>query len=309
MSSTPRTVREHRYALDRRTPRIRRQRPPLLRGQGLPPLHAAPARARFRRPSRRADRPLAQRAPQLPDDPEHRATRRHRLHVDPPCRPGHRALRRRVVHAEPGVLRPGEDRRTRHRGRVQHGRQHAGRAGRRLAQVRAPHPLPRQTQSQRVDVLPEHLRPDALRLGQAGVRDGRPRRRRDDLLRLRGVAPPDRRGLRVVRGGARIRAGHRALVLHPLRRVQAGQGLPHRRRPHRAGESPRRDDRGRHHQAETAHAQPGLRRPQQQREVHHQGREVRQVRQVDVRQVHPGDHPIDLCRLQVANCFMGRMPW
>ena len=42
---------------------------------------------------------------------------------------------------------------------------------------------------------PNALRPDHVRLGQAGARAGRRGRRRDDLLRLRGVAPADRRGL------------------------------------------------------------------------------------------------------------------
>ena len=46
---------------------------------------------------------------------------------------------------------------------------------------------------------------------------------------------------------------HRALVLHAQRRVQdEGHGLPPGRRPDRTGEPSRRDDRGRHHQAEAA---------------------------------------------------------
>ena len=48
-----------------------------------------------------------------------RPPRRHRLPVDPAGRPGHRALGGGVVRAQPEVLRPGEHRRARHRGRLQ----------------------------------------------------------------------------------------------------------------------------------------------------------------------------------------------
>ena len=53
------------------------------------------------------------------------------------------------------------------------------------------------------------------------------------------------------------------LVLSAQRRVQdQDEGFPRRRRPHRAGQSPGRDDRGRHHQAEAAGEQRRLRRAQ-----------------------------------------------
>ena len=72
-----------------------------------------------------------------------------------------------------------------------------------LAQVRPPHPVRGQAQPQRVPQLPERLRPDHVRPGQAGARDGRRRRRRDDLLRLGGVEAADRRGLAGLRDRAR----------------------------------------------------------------------------------------------------------
>ena len=52
-----------------------------------------------------------------------------------------------------------------------------------------------------------------------------------------------------------------------------GQGLPRVGRPDRSGQPPRRDDRGRHHQAEDAGEQRRLHRAQ------HQGKPVRQDRQ------------------------------
>ena len=81
--------------------------------------------------------------------------------------------------------------------------------------------------------------------------------------------------------------------------VQAGQGLPRVRRPHRPGEPSRRDDRGRHHQAEAAREQRRLPRAQHQGEPYgkHDKRMYSEL---------ASDHPIDLARYQVANCYMGR---
>ena len=70
------------------------------------------------------------------------------------------------------------------------------------------------------------------------------------------------------------------------------------RRPDRSGQSSRRHDRGRHHQAEAA------------------GEQRRVQRAVEVRTARPiplvydkltTDHPIDLARWQVVNCYMGRI--
>ena len=78
--------------------------------------------------------------------------------------------------------------------------------------VRAPDPVHREDQPQRAAHLPERAttRRCTARV-QTGVRDGRGRRRRDDLLRLRAVAPPDHRGERGVRGRARARASSTVL--------------------------------------------------------------------------------------------------
>ena len=114
-------------------------------------------------------------------------------------------------------------------------------------------PVHRQAESQRVPVVPERVRSDHVRQRQAGGQHGRGGRRRDDLLRVAGVEAADPGSLGDVSGGARERPLHRALVLHAERRVQdEGARLPPGRGPDRPGESSRRDDRGRHHQAEAA---------------------------------------------------------
>ena len=66
-----------------------------------------------------------------------------------------------------------------------------GCARRGLAAVRAPDPLHREAQPQRLPPLPEHVRPGTVRFGAAGRRSRRGRGGRDDLLRLRAVGPPD----------------------------------------------------------------------------------------------------------------------
>ena len=135
---------------------------------------------------------------------------RHGLRLDPARRPGHRALGGRVVRQEPRLLRPRGHHQARDRGRLQRRRLDARRARGVLAQVRAPHPVHRQAQPQRVPQLSERLRPDHVRAGQAGARDGRRGRRRDDLLRLGRVEAADRRGLAGLRDRARARASPRS---------------------------------------------------------------------------------------------------
>ena len=74
-----------------------------------------------------------------------------------------------------------------------------------------------------------------------------------------------------------------------------GVDYSRRRRPDRPGQPPRRDHRGRHHQAEAA---------DHQRRVH--GAQLRQDRPSGVYTKLTSDHPIDLCRYQVLNCYTGR---
>ena len=96
-----------------------------------------------------------------------RPARRHRLRLDPAGRPGHRALGGRVLRQEPALLRPGEHRQARDRRRLQRRRLDARRARRGGAQVRAQDPVPGEDQPQRVPDLPEQVRPDHVRVGRS----------------------------------------------------------------------------------------------------------------------------------------------
>ena len=112
------------------------------------------------------------------------------------------------------------------------------------------------------------------------------------------VDPADPGGSRGVRAGPRARDVHGAVVLPAQQRVQGRRRrLPRVRRPDRAGQPPRRHDRGRHHQAEAAREQRRL-----QRASRATARPIRLVYDKLTT-----DHPIDLCRWQVANCYMGRI--
>ena len=75
--------------------------------------------------------------------------------------------------------------------------------------------------------------------------------------------------------------------------------LPRRGRPDRPGESPRRDDPGRHHQAEAARRTTAA-------TTRSTESSYGKTAQEGLRRTDASDHPIDLCRYQVANCYMGR---
>ena len=113
--------------------------------------------------------------------------------------------------------------------------------------------------------LSQRLRPDHVRVGEAGAGDGLRRGGRHDLLRLARVEAADHGGVDRLRGRARAGDGDRALVLHAqlgLQPQERRSGLPPGGRPHGPGQPPGRDDRGRHHQAEAPRdGGPGLHRP------------------------------------------------
>ena len=223
------------------------------------PLAAASPRTRLRRPRARRDRPQQHDAAQPPARLRPRPPRRHRLPQHPPRRPGDRAQRRGELRAQPDLLRPAGDRRAGDRGRLQRRRLDARRARRGQPPLRPPHPVHRQAQPQRAADLPQPLRPGAVRERAARLGSRRGRRRRDDLLRQRGVHAPDRRDLARVRGGAPAGHVHGAVVLPAQPRLQPRRRrLPPLRRPDRPGQPPRRDDRGRHHQAEAGREQRRL---------------------------------------------------
>ena len=225
----------------------------------------------------------------------------HRLPVDPARRPGHRALGGGVVRAQPALLRPGEHRRAGDRGRLQRA---SPRRSACWARCRASYahkiPFIVEAQPQRAAHLPEPVTTRSMfATVRAGLRHGRGRRRRHHLLR---VATESARQIQEVGRGLRSRptswAWSRSCGATCATRVQERRRrLPRRGRPDRAGQPPRRHHRGRHHQAEAAREQRRL-----QRAV-----DFGKTSPAGLRASSSTDHPIDLCRWQVANCYMGRV--
>jgi len=72
------------------------------------------------------------------------------------------------------------------------------------------------------------------------------------------------------------------------------------RRSHRPGQSFWRDDPSGHHQAEAAGEQRRF------QGAEHGQFQLWQIRRADLHRADQRIHPIDLCRYQVANCYMGR---
>ena len=179
--------------------------------------------------------------------------------------------------------------------RVQRRRHHAGHLGTGLASLRAQDPLHREAQSQRLPALPDTYDQimfssvrQAADLGAVGVGATiyfGPRHR-----------PPAPRGRRGLRRGPPAGAVHRPVVLPAQLGLQEGRRrLPGLGRSHRPGQPPGCDHRGRHHQAEAAREQRWLQRPR--------------FGKTDplVYDELTTDHPIDLTRWQVVNCYAGRI--
>ena len=249
----------HRRAAPRRRGRVP-ARASLRDGR---PVAAAPARPRLRRPHLARHRPLEPGSAQPQLDLCPRPARGHGLRLDPPGRPGHRALRRRVVRAEPRVLRPREDRRARDRGRLQRRRLDVRRARRRVAASgRTRSRSSSRSTTTSCSPIPNEF--DQIMFGtvKEAVEHRRRRGRRDDLLRLRR-RPTGRswRSRAAFAEAHELGHGDDPLVLPAQPRVQEGRRrLRARGRPDRPGQPPRRDDRGRHHQAEAADHQRRLQR-------------------------------------------------
>jgi len=209
--------------------------------------------------------------------------REHRLCVHPPRGPGHRALGRRPASAknpdyfdgENIVSWPSRAAATRWL------RPTASWA--RRAQVRSTR-SPSCSSSTTASCSRTRTRPTRSCMGtmKQAADMGLCRGRRDDLLWLGRERAADCGGQPGVCAGARAGPGHRVVVLPsattPSRSRVGRQGHPTTTFPptHRPGESPRRDDPGRHHQAEAAGEQRGLRGAADGR------LELRQVRQEDL---------------------------
>ncbi len=174
--------------------------------------------------------------------------------------------------------------------------------GRGRAQVRAQDPVPRQDQPQRAADLPEQVRPDHVR--HASSRPGtwarRPSARRSTSARRES----HRQIVEVAEAfarGARAGHGHGPLVLPAQHRLQDRRTRTTTSSADLTGQANHLGVTiaGRHHQAEAA---------REQRRLH--GAEHRRVSygKLDKRIYAEltTDHPIDLCRYQVANCYMGR---
>ena len=151
-------------------------------------------------------------------------------------------------------------------------------------------PVHREDQPQRAADLSQQVRPDLVRPASGR----RPTWARSAVGATIYFGSPES-GRQIVEVSARrsqhgARAGHGdgAVVLPAQQRVQdRRQGLPRVGRPDRPGEPPRRDDRGRHHQAEAA----GEQRRLSTRST--SGRSVRQDRQAGVHRAdqRPPDRP------------------
>ena len=203
---------------------------------------------------------------------------------------------------EPGLLRPREHREARHRGRLQRGRLDARRAGRGGAQVRAQDPVHREDQPQRVPHLPEQVRPDPVRHASS---------RRADMGAVAVGATiyfgSDRVGAADRRGRRRPSSTRTSWAWPPCSGAtcatppsRRGQGLPRLRRPHRPGQPP-----GRHASRPTSSSRSCRRTTAATRRSAPRRTRTARSTSASTREL-TSDHPIDLCRYQVANCYMGR---
>ena len=115
---------------------------------------------------------------------------RHGLRLHPAGGPGHRAFRRRELRQEPGLFRPGEHREAGHRRRLQRRRLHLGVLG--AVSRKYAHKIPFLVKINHNELLTYPNKFDQIMFGtvEAGAGHGRGGRRRDDLFRLR----PKRRG-------------------------------------------------------------------------------------------------------------------
>ena len=243
--------------------------------------------------------PVALGAAQLPDDPQRRPPGRHRLRLDPPGRPGHRVRRARASRRRRSID-PANIVKLAIEGGCNCVVSTLGTLGA-VAQVRPQDPVHGEVEPQRVPHLPDRYDQimfasveQAFEMGAIAVgatvyfgSDESTRRSR----KCRRPSP-----------GRTSSAWSPCCGATRATRLQdAGQGLPRVGRPDRSGQPPRRDDPGRHHQAEDGGEQRRVRRAQ------HQGEHGKIDKRVYSDLV-PGDHPIEMTRYQLANCYMGRMP-
>ena len=227
-----------------------------------------------------------------------RPPRRHRLRLDPAGRPGHRALGGRVVRAEPDLLRPREHRRSwRSRAAATRSPRRSACSARWRASTRTSIPFIVKLNHNELLTYPNKF--DQIMFGT--VKQACDMGAAASARRSTSAPTESTRQIQEVARG--VPAGARARACSPCcgatcatpRSRQDGVDYHAGRRPHRPGQPPRRDDRGRHHQAEAAREQRRLQRAQ-----------LRQDAASSSTTTLTTDHPIDLTRYQVVNCYMGR---
>ena len=230
---------------------------------------------------------------------DHGRLARHRLRVDPPGGPGHRALGRGVVRAEPGLLRPGQHLPARGRGRVQRAWPRPSACSVRCSRaVRPQDPVHREAQPQRAADLPEQVRPDHVRLGQGGVRPRRGRRRGHDLLRLGAVDPPDPGGVGRLQGGPRPGACSRCCGATCATAPSRPDGVDYHVAADLTGQA--------NHIGVTIEADIIKQKLPENNGGYNALAGYGKTSKLVYDEL-TTDHPIDLCRWQVANCYMGRI--
>ena len=230
---------------------------------------------------------------------------RHGLRLDPPRRPGHRALGRpRASPRTPLYFDPENLVQLAIEGGCNAVASTFGVLGVGQPALRAPDPVHRQAQPQRAADLPQRVRPDHVRLGPArpGSWARRASARRSTSARRRATGRSSR-SPQAFEEAHRLGHVHRAVVLPAQLAASSIDGTDYhaRGRPHRPGQPPRRDDRGRHHQAEAAREQRRLQGGQRLNGGYGKTSKL-------VYEQLTTDNPIDLTRWQVANCYMGRAP-
>ena len=235
-------------------------------------VDAAPARARTSSTASSSTvRPQPQRAAQPAVARELRPPGRHRLRVDPPGRPGHRALRRaRASRPTRRTSTPRTSCELAVEGGCNAFASTFGVLGVDQPQVGAQDPVHREAQPQRAADVPQRVRPDHVRQRSSarGTWARRASARRSTSAREHS-APPDRRGRRARSRRPTSSGCSPCCGATCATRRSSEDGIDYHLSADltRPGQPPRRDDPGRHHQAEAAREQRRLQRAQPERRV------------------------------------------
>ena len=169
----------------------------------------------------------------------------------------------------------------------------------RRPQVRPQDPVPGQDQPQRAADLSQQGRPDPLRHGQGGVRHGRRGGRRHDLLRLRRSGPADRRDRQAFAQAHEL--GMATVLWCYLRNNAFKKDKDYHVSADLTGQA--------NHLGVTIQADIIKQKLPENNGGYKALNGESCYGKLDERMYTEltSDHPIDLCRYQVANCYMGRV--